>query len=155
MSSPNKNPRRQQSPSPEPPSPRKITPSKRTRTPRKDTPKKRNRLQCRNVSCRDYFSSTRARDRHENEYCKFRRESGSNLSCETFSVPSHIELELNFLSCRVCPKSFGSESSRKRHELDSHRLHESQGRTFSPVRLDILPARPQSCPPPSEQQPEL
>ena len=154
--------KRRQSPSPDSQEQRCLTPRKqsppetprRARTPRKDTPVKRKdqRLQCRNSGCRDYFLTIKSREKHESTYCKFRTNADPELTMETeYAVPSHLNLGLDPLQCRVCLKKYAHERSRKKHE-QSHRIFEVQGRTVSPIRFpqsqDISPSkRPQSCPP--------
>ena len=82
------------------------TPSKKKHTPRKDTPvKKKSRVQCRVRGCRDYLASVRARDRHENQYCRFREGAGSGLSSDTFPVSSHAELHIDNTSVPCLPES--------------------------------------------------
>jgi hypothetical protein len=100
----------------------------------------------------------RARDRHENQYCRFREGAGSGLSSDTFPVSSHADLHIDILQCRVCLKAFGNEKARKRHEKETHQIFEMKGRTFSPVRFSSpvqseFPLRPQSCPPQVKEHP--
>ena len=158
--------KRRQSPSPDSQQQRCHTPLKqkspgtppRGHTPRKDTPvkKKLQRFQCRNSGCRVYLVNVKSREKHETRTCKFRTGTEQELTIETeFNVPSHLDLSLDPLQCRVCLKKYGHERARKKHEQDKHRIFEIQGRTISPVRLfhsdsspEIsLPSRPQSCPP--------
>ena len=156
MSSTSSSRKRKQSPSPERPG----TPTKgpgssipRVRTPRKDTPKKRNkRLQCSNTGCHDYFANKDSKGKHEASRCKFRAAESEVSMDNQFHVPSHQEMQLDPLQCRVCQKLYKDEKSRVRHERDKHRLFQHLGRTVSPSQFPSSPdfarsARPQSCPP--------
>ena len=89
-----------------------VTPTKNTlgkqrskgHTPRKDTPKKtkRQRFQCRNLGCKDFLASTAIRDRHEDRYCRRRPGVQPEVSMSTeFDVPSHAQLDLDPLQCRI------------------------------------------------------
>ena len=150
---PKRQSKRKQSPSPE----RGEKGQKTPRTQCKDKPKKmRGRLPCRNDRCKTTFASREARDRHERLSCASTTESQPELPDKTFEVPSHKELGLNTLQCRLpsCGKIFNYPFTRVRHERDVHRFAEQRERTLSPQPFPTLfkeptntSFRPQSCPP--------
>ena len=152
-----------------PPARRPLSPEPLVRTgskghtPRKDTPKKskNQRLQCSNQGCRVWFTSARARQRHETHSCSSLPHLELDISSENeteYFVPSHADLGLDPLCCRFpgCSRRYKEEKSRKRHEQERHRFFDKRGRTVSPVSFpshnfsDSFP-RPQSCPPPCSE----
>ena len=142
-------PRRRASVSPKTP----IRNKSRGHTPRKDTPRKIQKVQCRNTGCRDWFTSDRARERHEKQACRFLPDQATVQLEVECPVPSHVDLQLSPLQCRFpgCEKQYVREEHRKRHEMDRHRMFEKRGRTVSPCfppPLQAVLSRPQSCPPP-------